>query len=147
MIEQMGSTHPPVSYLTKYSIIKACGTIECSFKAVISDHQYHGVPPQIQNFIDEKFRNSSMNPNYGNIEKSLRWFDKEWGKNFKKNINAHEHKERILDSLNSLCTARNVFSHGQNPTASFSNVIQYFKDCVLVIEIIEKSLSNEVNAV
>ncbi|HDL8332964.1 TPA: hypothetical protein PXR26_003868 [Yersinia enterocolitica] len=140
LIELLGGTSHPAPYLTRYSVIKACGTIEFSFKTIISDHQYSDHSEQIRRFIDEKFRNSSMNPSYDNICKSLKSFDETWCVNFRNTINANIHKSRLLDSLKSLNTARNEFAHGQSPTTSFASVQTYFTDCVEIIQIMEDAI-------
>ncbi|MFK3811201.1 hypothetical protein ACI1VO_31630, partial [Escherichia coli] len=48
MIESSGPTTTIVKYLTRYSIIRTCGTIEYSFKTIISDHKYDQHSEQIQ---------------------------------------------------------------------------------------------------
>lgn len=140
IIDLLGGTSNPVPFLTRYSIIKACGTIEYSFKTIISDHRYTEHSEQVQRFIDEKFRNSSMNPNYNNICKALGSFDEEWSKKFKSKVNGDVDKERLQDSLKSLNTARNDFAHGKSPTTSFKNVYDYFIDCIVIMEMMESSI-------
>lgn len=140
IIDLLGGTSNPVPFLTRYSIIKACGTIEYSFKTIISDHRYTEHSEQVQRFIDEKFRNSSMNPNYNNICKALNSFDEEWCKKFKEKINNDADKTRLQDSLKSLNTARNDFAHGKSPTTSFKNVYDYFIDCIVIMEMMEASI-------
>ncbi|WP_459782483.1 hypothetical protein, partial [Photobacterium sp. R1] len=75
IIDGFGSMSHPVPYLTRYSIIRACGTIEFGFKTIIADLSSEGQTYQVMNFIDKKFRNSSMNPSYTNIVSSLAGFD------------------------------------------------------------------------
>ncbi|WP_447868189.1 HEPN domain-containing protein [Rahnella aceris] len=137
LLEGFGAMANPTSYLTRYSIIKACGTIEYSFKTIICDHQYSSHSLQVQNFINEKFRNSSMNPSFENILSGLKWFDPEWKASFKERFRLHENRSRLQDSLKSLNTARNTFAHGNNPTASFANIRDYFCDSVVILEIME----------
>ena len=138
IIQGIGSTSHPVPYLTKYAIIKACGAIEYCFKTILSDTCSNIQTPQIRNFIDNTFRNSSMNPNRDNISRTLRQFDEEWNNRFKNKVNELEHKDRILDSLKSLNDARNTFAHGGNPSSSFDNVCNYFNDSLKIIEIIDE---------
>lgn len=140
IIDLLGGTSNPVPFLTRYSIIKACGTIEYSFKTIISDHRYTEHSEQVQRFIDEKFRNSSMNPNYNNICKALASFDEGWSKKFKSKISGDVDRERLQDSLKSLNTARNDFAHGKSPTTSFKNVYDYFIDCIVIMEMMESSI-------
>lgn len=140
LIEGMGSTATPVPYLVRYSIIKSCGTIEYSFKTIICDHKFESHSAQVQNFIDDKFRKSSMNPSYENIMNGLKSFDVRWRDKFKNKINAHSDKNKLIDSLRSLNTARNTFAHGNNPSASFSNVQEYFRHSVEILQVMESSI-------
>ncbi|CAI2440107.1 HEPN domain-containing protein [Serratia proteamaculans] len=140
LIVGMGSTANPVPYLVRYSIIKSCGTIEYSFKTIICDHKFESHSLQVQNFIDEKFRKSSMNPSYENIMSGLKSFDIRWRDKFKTKINAHHEKNMLIDSLKSLNTARNTFAHGNNPSASFSNVKEYFRHSVEILQVMESSI-------
>lgn len=137
IIQGIGVTSHPVPYLTKYAIIKACGTIEYCFKTILSDTCTSSQSQQVKNFVDNTFRNSSMNPNRDNISKVLKQFDEEWNTRFKAELNALDHKDRILDSLKSLNEARNTFAHGGNPSASFESVRNYFTDALKIIEIID----------
>src|SRR5690554_8175596 len=83
IIDGMGATSHPVPFLTRYSIIRACGAVEFGFKALISDINSENQSEQVKSFIDNKFRNSSINPNYANICKSLAGFDDSWSRKFK----------------------------------------------------------------
>jgi hypothetical protein len=137
----MGAMGHPVPYLTRYSIVRACGAIEFGFKTIISDVNSESQSSQVTNFIDKKFRNSSMNPSYSNICSSLASFDDAWSQNFKSEMAGKEHKSRIMDSLDSLNQARNAFAHGGSPSTSFSNVEKYFEDSVIVLECIERAIN------
>lgn len=141
IIDGMGSMSHPVPYLTRYSIIRACGAIEYGFKTIISDFNCNGQTEQIKTFIDNKFRNSSMNPNFTNIVKSLSGFDSAWATRFKLEIDSLDQTQRIKSSLDSLNQARNAFAHGGSPSTSFTNVQNYFEDSVRVLESIEKALA------
>ena len=141
IIKGMGSMSHPIPYLTRYSIIRACGAIEFGFKTIISDINIELQSKQLKQFIDIKFRNSSMNPSYSNICRGLASFDEKWKITFKKNIGELENKERILDSLDSLNNARNTFAHGGSPSASFVNVQIYFNDSIKVLEALELAVN------
>src|SRR6478609_1889573 len=83
LILALTSTHPAVPFLTKYAIIKACGTLEQAFKVMISDFSCIGQSDQVKNFVDTSFRESSINPSLNNIHASLKKFDETWNDNFK----------------------------------------------------------------
>ena len=141
IIDGMGSMSHPVPYLTRYSIVRACGAIEYGFKTIISDINSDGQTEQIKTFIDNKFRNSSMNPSFSNIVQSLGGFDNQWASKFKQEIDALDNTQRVKSSLDSLNQARNAFAHGGSPSTSFANVQNYFADSVKVLESIEKALA------
>lgn len=138
IIVGIGRTSHPVPFLTKYAIIKSCGTIETCFKTILSDYKIEQQNDKVKNFIDAKFRNSSINPSKENIHRSLKLFDKEWNVRFKSEIGLLDDKSKVVDSLKSLNEARNAFAHGGNPSSSFDNVIEYFKDSIKIIEILDR---------
>lgn len=141
IIQVLGGTNNAVPYLTKYAVIKACGTLEQCFKIIISDFSCSGQSTQVKKFVDISFRESSINPNLDNIHKSLKKFDEQWNDNFKNLLNADANATRIRDSITSLNNARNEFAHGGNPTLTFSDVNAYFTDAKKIIEFIDQSLT------
>lgn len=137
LIEGLGHMSPVVPFLTNYSIVRACGTVEYCFKTIISDlHAGHST--QVQNYVDNTIRNSSMNPSRENICKTLKRFDEEWNTNFKNKLNAHEHSARIKSSIDSLNTARNSFAHGETPSSSFENIKNYFEDSIIILKLLDE---------
>lgn len=137
LIEGLGHMSPIVPFLTNYSIVRACGTIEFCFKTIISDlHSGHST--QVQNYVDNTIRNSSMNPSRDNICRTLKRFDVDWNTNFKQRLNGHENSERLKDSIDSLNTARNSFAHGDSPSSSFENIRNYFNDCVEIMNMLDE---------
>ncbi|MGJ1215347.1 HEPN domain-containing protein [Sphingobacterium multivorum] len=139
LIEGLGHTSKPVPYLTKYSLIKSCGTIELAFKTIVADVHINQ-SYQIKNYINKTLRNSSLNPSFENICKILKNFDDEWNDKFKKELKLHSDYVRITDSLRSLNNARNTFAHGSQVTLTFENVYNYFNDSVEIIKILDKVL-------
>jgi len=133
----LGHTSPIVPYLTRYSIVKACGTIELCFKTIIAD-LHSGTSPQVMNYIDNTIRSSSMNPSISNICSTLKKFDSAWNTSFKEKIRDHSDSERIKDSLDSLNNARNSFAHGGVPTSSFENIKNYFTDTIEILKILDE---------
>jgi hypothetical protein len=137
LIEGHGHLSPIVPFLTNYSIVRACGTIEFSFKTIISD-LHSGHSQQVKNYVDNTIRNSSMNPSWDNICKTLKRFDEDWNKSFKQKLKDHEHSNRLKDSIDSLNNARNSFAHGDSPSSSFENIRNYFNDCVLILKMLDE---------
>ena len=136
LVEGHGGTSPIVPFLTNYAIVRACGTIEFSFKTILSD-SLSGHSTQIANYIDYTIRNSSMNPSRENICKTLKKFDDTWNKEFKKRLNIHPDSTRIKSSIDSLNSSRNSFAHGDPLTSSFKDIRKYFNDSIEIIEILD----------
>ncbi|CAE6710137.1 HEPN domain-containing protein [Candidatus Nitrotoga fabula] len=143
IIGKVGKMDHSVPYLTRYSIIKTCGAIEHGFKTLISDYALDAQSEQLKNFVEKKFRNSSMNPSYTNICDGLKSFDKKWCQTFKNKVNSLPEKEKILDSLESLNNARNSFAHGGIPSTSFDDVRVYFYDSLKILKLLEESITEE----
>lgn len=141
IIAGLGSLSNVVPYLTKYSVIKTCGTIEQVFKMIIHDTCSINCTLQVNNYIEIKFRKSSMNPSYDNICKSLQEFDKNWAKKFKNKLKSMPDNEKVKSSLGSLNSARNEFAHGGNPTITFEDVSEYYKDTISIMICLEEAVS------
>ena len=140
LIQGHGHMSPIVPFLTKYSIVRACGTIEFCFKTIISD-SHSGHSTQITNFIDNTVRNSSMNPSRQNISTTLKKFDPDWKTNFNQKLNEHTDSERMKASIDSLNSARNSFAHGDTPSATFENINDYFIDSIEIMKILDEIVS------
>lgn len=136
-ITTLGITSPVAPYLTKYAVIKACGTIEVSFKSLIADFCNKRSKKQIKRYINRRIVRGSANPSHDNILKLLDQFDEDWKKKFKANLGADTDKTHMLSSLDSLVAARNEFAHGGNPTISMSDVIRHFDFSKRVVEHID----------
>lgn len=137
IIDNLGQTSLPVPYLTRYSIIKACGTIEAAYKNLLADYCSKRSRQQIKNYINSNVRDSSCNPTFSNMCKLLKEFDHHWNDNFKNLINSHPDKTALQTSLQSLVDARNDFAHGGSPTATITDVIAQYSYCRVVVEIID----------
>lgn len=140
LIDVLGSTNRAVPFLTKYAIIKVCGTLEQCFKTIICDYASNNQNQQVRNFIEISFRESSINPSLEKIHESLKKFDVTWRDSFKSSLTAHADKERISDSIKSLNNARNVFAHGGNPQTTFNDVENYFEDAKIIIQYIDDAV-------
>lgn len=136
LIPQTGVMSPLGRYLTHYSLIRACGTIEYAFKTIIADF-HQGISPQLTNYLDNKVRSNSCNPSYQNIISMLGDFDNQWKTNFKSQVNALPDSQRILDSLNSLNVNRNSLAHGHGSTVSFNDIQTYFTDAIQIIQVLD----------
>ena len=140
IIDGLGIRSTIVPYLTRYSIIRACGAIETSFKSLIADYCSYRSKKQVKTFIDLRVRGTSSNPSYDNICRLLKAFDSNWHIDFKNEINNHPRKNNLMTSLQSLVNARNDFAHGGHPSTSMSNLITYFKDSKEIIEVLDQTI-------
>ena len=137
IVVELSTFDPTVRFLTNYSIVKSCGTIEQSFKTIVADYCENGQKPQVKQYIQSTFRESSRNPSYDNICRSLAAFDNSWNITFKQIIKNKRNATRLTDSLKSLNAARNDFAHGGNPSIAFASVINYFKDSITIIKVLD----------
>ena len=138
LINAIGSTNHMVPYLNKYAIIKSCGTIEVSFKTIIVDHCSRRSKKQVKNFLNKNVRESSTNPSYEKILKTLKSFDDQWSSSLKAQLQTRPDYSTILTSLQSLVDARNEFAHGGNPNISIGYIKQYFTDAAEIIAAIDQ---------
>lgn len=127
--------------ITRYALIKVCGTIERVYKNIISDYACISACDRTKNYIDREIRNTSKNPQIDNMYALLERFDSQWNKNFKKAINRDQNKDRILYSIKSLNALRNDFAHGKNIQASFNDVLSYYRDSCKIIYFFDKVVS------
>lgn len=137
IIERTDKFSNIVPFLTKYALIKACGTLEQSYKTIIVDYCETDVNQRLKNYLENKIRNSSRNPSIENISSSLSEFDKEWNKKFKLKLNRKKDKSKLKTSLKSLNADRNEFAHGGNPTTSFDSIRGYYNDAIKIMDILD----------
>jgi hypothetical protein len=124
-----------ISYLTKYAIIRACGTVERSFKSIIYDKASNSVCAEVDKYLENTIIDSSINPSLDNINRLLARFGGQWNQSFKDKMRGYHQKEK--DSLQSLVDLRNEFAHGGNPVASIQSIKEYFDDSVKILEALD----------
>jgi hypothetical protein len=122
-----------VPFLTKYTLIKTCGVIEVSYKAIVSDFVMVSASMQVQNYISETVVDSSRNPSVRAIEDLLSSFDDNWLRKFRVVFRARSDNARLESSLKSLKEQRNKFAHGNDPTVTFNDIQSYYEDSKLII--------------
>lgn len=132
-INQLGSTNSVSGFLTRYSLIKICGTLEICYKTIIADF-YEQSAPHLGSFIGYHLREASMNAKYENICQALGRFDKSKLDSFKANIQALSNKDKALQSLFDLNNARNAFAHGNHPAISFNDLCDKFNEGIRILE-------------
>jgi len=128
---------PTMRFLTMYALIRACGSIECSYKTIIADFCEYKQGPQVKRYLTYSIRENSRNPSLKNITTLLHKFDENWYRKFKNKLDQHNDNEKIKASLNSLNNSRNQFAHGKDITISFEDVKIYFEDACIIINILD----------
>jgi len=141
IIDSLGIGSNIVPYLNSYAVIKACGTMEVAFKAIVTDYCSHRSKKQVKKFLTNKIRDSSINPSYSNIIRTLSDFDDNWKERFKNDVNAHVQKNALLTSMQSLVDARNSFAHGGNHNLSINDIISYYSNFRTAIELLDATVS------
>jgi hypothetical protein len=140
-IEQKLNTLPPLdkmkSYLTKYTLIRTCGTIEFVYRSIVADYFDKSTIPQVHTYIDKTVRDSPASAKYNNMCTLLGKFDSSWQTEFKAAVKNNPHGERMKSSVSSLVTNRHAFAHGKTPTATFQDIKQYYFDSVELINIFD----------
>ena len=134
LVDGLGAASAIVPYLTKYAVIRACGSIEWSFKTIIADYCSRRSKQQVKRFLTRRVREGSANPSYDMICRFLHDFDSDWKRDFKSKIDQEPDKTILLLSLQSLVDARNDFAHGGNPSASITDVLTYFLHARRILE-------------
>lgn len=139
-IDMLGQTSSIVPFLTKYSIVRTCGSIEMAYKSLIADYCSWRSKPQVKTYIDNNVRDSSRNPSYDNICQLLEDFDPAWNQDFKRQSKALANWSDIKLSLASLVEARNDFAHGGNPSITIADVVTHFTNARRLIEVLDSML-------
>jgi len=140
LIDGLGVASSIAPYLTKYSVIRACGSIEQAFKSIICDFCSRRSKKQLKRYLGRRVRDSSMNPSFSNICGLLKDFDEGWLAQFKASVNSSPEKDVWMTSLQSLVDARNDFAHGGNPSASIGDVTTYYQRSRAIIEVLDLSV-------
>lgn len=122
-------------YLTNYALIRAAGTAEYVYRAIIADYFAALGNAKIDKYLDKAIRQGSMSATYENMSNLLGKFDEKWKSEFSQSVNRNEHGEQIKASAKSLVQNRHAFAHGRPITASFSDIKSYYQDMILLIEI------------
>ncbi|MGB4978671.1 MAG: HEPN domain-containing protein [Anaerolineae bacterium] len=141
IIDSLGIGSNIVLYLNSYAVVKACGTVEVAFKTILTDYCSRRSKKQVKEFLTKKVKDSSMNPSYDNIIRTLSEFDKEWKERFKDGINAHAQKDAIFTSIKSLVDARNSFAHGSSHNLTINDTIRYYSNFRLAIDLLDTIVS------
>jgi hypothetical protein len=129
-------------YLTKYALMKCCGTIEQAFKIVLYEEISNGAHPRLSQYLEGLIRKSSMNPSLDNMKKSLKWFDDRWKCCFTESITEHPDSSQLKSSMDSLNGLRNTFAHGNEIQASISMVEDYYSSAKIVLDLFEQAVKS-----
>ena len=119
-----------VRYLTSYSVIKACGTIEYILKQIIYDHLSQGANEEAKTYFSKSIIEASFNPSPGQIYRILEKINGTWRRDFENVIKGTNQKGQ----LKSLVDLRNSFAHGSMITASINDIKNYYSAGVWILD-------------
>jgi hypothetical protein len=136
-IAKLGIMSNVVPFLTKYALIRACGTLEQAYKAIVADYCSKSCSVQLERFLNRKVRESSANPSLGKIYELVKDFDDTWLKSLKSALKSHPDQSTIQTSISSLVDSRNEFAHGGNPKVSIGDVQSYFLEARKMVEMMD----------
>ena len=120
-------------YLISYAVIRACGTIESCVKNIFFEYMSKGANLETVKYLEKQIIESSWNPSCGSIQKMLDIINPTWSSNFQTVVCNTKEK----GDLTSLVNLRNDFAHGQQITASISNIIDYFEGGCIILNKLE----------
>lgn len=119
-----------VRFLTSYSVIKACGTVEYVFKQIIYDYLSSGANEEAKTYLNKSIIEASFNPSTGQMYRILEKINSAWKVEFENLIKG----SLQMGQLNSLVKLRNNFAHGSVITASINDVKSYYSAGIWILE-------------
>ena len=136
-ISSMSALDKEARYLTHYALMKASGTVEFVYRSIVADYFSKLSDSRIDTYLDAAVRQGSMSAKYEVMSKLLGKFDEQWQNDFKAAVKAHQDSNKIIQASNSLVTNRHSFAHGKTPTATFSDIKNYYFDVLELIKIFD----------
>lgn len=124
-------------YLTQYALIRACGTIEFVYRSIVADFFDASPLTQIHTYLEKTVRTGSMSATYQNMQNLLGKFDDTWKSNFKQAVQQHPQCNQLTSSAKSLVENRHAFAHGRPPTATFTDIQNYYNDALVLINLFD----------
>ena len=128
------------AYLTQYALIRTCGTIEFVYRSIVADFFDQFGVRQMDTYIENTVRKGSMSCTYDNMCGLLGKFDNNWSTAFKQAVAQHPDGQRLISSVKSLVNNRHLFAHGKPPTATFSDICQYYHDGLTLINLFDSAV-------
>lgn len=119
-----------VRFLTSYSVIKACGTVEYVFKQIVYDYLSSGANEEAKTYLNKSIIDASFNPSTGQMYRILEKINSDWRVGFENLIKGSSQ----MGQLNSLVKLRNSFAHGSAITASINDVKSYYNAGIWILE-------------
>jgi hypothetical protein len=126
-------------YLIKYSIIRACSTIEVVFKNIMYNKLIESCNKEAKEYMKKKILESSMNPRTGNMENLLQEVNPTWKAHFQEKLKEINDKK---SDLNSLVGLRNDFAHGDSISVTIKSVKRYYSSGITILHELEKVIES-----
>jgi hypothetical protein len=121
------------SHWSRYLCVLVCGFLENSVELCLSEYSKRAASPLVSNFVSARLR-GFQNPKMGAILDLLGSFSPDW----KAQVEIAT-QGQLSDSVNSIVGNRHKIAHGESVSLSIGSLTAYYKDAVVVIDLLEKT--------
>jgi hypothetical protein len=121
------------SHWTRYLCVLVSGFLENSVELCLSEYSKRVSNPLVSNFVSAKLV-GFQNPKMGPILELLGSFSPDWRAQIETATQG-----QLSDSVNSIIGNRNKIAHGESVSLSIGSLTAYYKDAVIVIELLQKT--------
>lgn len=121
------------SHWCRYLCVLVSGFLENSVELCLSEYSRRFTNVTVSNFVSAKLR-GFQNPRMGAILDLLGSFDPNWRVQFEAATQG-----QLSDSVNSIVGNRHKIAHGESVTLSMSSLAAYYKDAVIVVELLQET--------
>lgn len=121
------------SHWSRYLCVLVSGFLENSVEHCLSEYSRRVTNVAVSNYVSAKLR-GFQNPKMGAILELLGSFNPDW----KAQVEVAT-QGQLSDSVNSIVGNRHKIAHGESVSLSLSSITAYYKDAVVVIELLEKT--------
>ncbi len=120
------------AHWARYLCVLISGFIEVSVKAIYIDYSRRKASPQVSNYVDARL-NKLTNVSMNKLLNLTRDFSPQWEEALR-SVTEGE----LAAAVDSIVALRNQIAHGNNAAVSYSNIKDYYKRILQVIELLER---------
>jgi len=121
------------AYLTYYLCIRVSGFLEDCVRSVFSEYVDGNSQNYVKTFVGEKLR-KIPNPTWSAIVSLAKDFNDNWSIQLKSNV-----EKPSTDAVDSIVYNRNIIAHGGTSSITLSELENYYKAAINVINELEKT--------